>query len=120
LERYSNGNQVCSLQSVLQKDLKILVMRSMFVRELVTYPERVAPSLRIESRSGLVPLVNLRLNVRVSTVHYCTAPFPHPPPVTQRVQVRLYSVNNDVVELSTDLRWPCRLAQTPLEMIEAR
>jgi hypothetical protein len=76
----------------------------MFVRKLVAYPERVAPSLRMESRSGFVPLVNLRLKVLVSTVHYCTALFPYPPPVTWRVQVRLYSVDDDVVELLTDLR----------------
>jgi hypothetical protein len=78
-------------------------MRRMVVRELVAHPERVAPSLRTESRSGFVRHIDLELKVLVSTVHYCTAIFPHPPPVTRRVQVRLYSVVDGVVESSTGL-----------------
>jgi hypothetical protein len=79
LERYSDDDQVYSLQSVLQRDPEILVMRQMVVRELIAHSERAALHLRIENRSDFVRLVLLELRVLVLTVHHCTAPFPHPP-----------------------------------------
>jgi hypothetical protein len=79
------------------------VMRRIVIRELIAYSERVALNLRTENRSGFVRLVLLELRVLVSTVYYCTAPFPYTLPVTPRVQVRLYFVVNGVVVSSTGL-----------------
>jgi hypothetical protein len=83
-------------------------MRRMVVQELVAHPERIDLNLRMESRPGFVRHVDWEFKVLVSTVHHRTAPFPHPPPVTLRAQVRLQSAVDGVVESSVGLRWPCR------------
>ena len=82
-----------------QRDLEILIMRWIIARKPNAHPERVALSLRTENRSSFVRYVNLELKVLVLIVHHYTALFPHPPPVTPKVQVRLYSVVNSIIKM---------------------